>query len=175
MILHRKNNKGFTLVEMIISVAFLAVISLVLVELFISAQNCLQKAHDLDQSVHIAKKMIETFKSGDSPEDFFNSEIVSISDVSELGDKITIKIYYDKVWQILDPMDDQLQEKTAFTATSEIKPTSNDTHSYTNNGLYSISVLIDKSEPYVMEKTTATEIYSLTADKFFSKLIFGGA
>lgn len=175
MKLYRKSNKGFTLVEMIISIAFLAIISLVLVELFIGAQNCLQKAHDLDQGVHIAKKMVETFKSGDGPEDFINSEIVSISDISELGDNITIKIYYDKAWQVVDPMDDRLQEKTAFIATSEIKPTLNDTGSYTNNGLYSISVLVDKSKPYVMEKTSASEIYSLTADKFFNRLIFGGA
>ena len=175
MNLYRKSNKGFTLVEMIISVAFLAVISLVLVELFISAQNCLQKAYDLDQGVHIAKKIVETFKSGDNPEDFINNEIVSISDISELGDNITIRMYYDKAWQMLDPMDDELQEKTAFIATSEIKPTLNDTGSYTNNGLYSISVLINKSKPYAMEKTSASEIYSLTADKFFNRLILGGA
>jgi len=168
-----KDKKGFTLVEMIISVAFLAVISLVLTELFISAQNCLDKAHDLDQSVHIAKKTIETFKAGEKPEDFINSEPAQSSDISESGDTITVKTYYDDNWQVLDPSDDLLQTKTAFTSTVEIKPVPPGTDGFEGKGIYTIHVKIDKSTPYVMEETAEAEIYSLTGRKYFSRLADG--
>lgn len=168
-----KSKKGFTLVEMIISVAFLAVISLVLAELFISAQNCLDKAHDLDQSVHIAKKTIETFMAGENPEDFINSESTRSSDISESGDTIAVKTYYDEDWRILDLTDELLQSKTTFTSTVEIKPVLPGEGSFEGKGIYTIHVKIDKSTPYVMEKTIAGEIYSLAAEKYFSRLANG--
>ncbi len=168
-----KNKKGFTLVEMIISVAFLAVISLVLAELFISSQNCLDKAHDLDRSVHIAKKTIESFKAGEKPEDFIKSGSMRSSDISESGDTIAVKTYYDEDWRILNPSDDLLESKTAFTSTVEIKPVPPDADSFEGKGIYAIHVRIDKSTPYVMEKTTAGEIYSLAAEKYFSRLADG--
>lgn len=172
-----KSKKGFTLVEMIISVAFLAVISLVLAELFISAQNCLDKAHDLDQSVHIAKKTIETFKAGEKPEDFIESESMSSSNISESGDAFAVMTYYDEDWQVLNPSDDLLKSKTAFISTVEIKPALPGTDSFDGKGIYTIHVKIDKSTPYVMEKTAAGEIYSLSAQKYFSGLAeaVGGA
>lgn len=171
---HRiKSKKGFTLVEMIISVAFLAVISLVLAELFISAQNCLDKAHDLDQGVHIAKKAIETFKAGERPEDFINSESAHSSDISESGDTIIIKTYYDEDWNVLNPSDDLLQSKTAFTSAVKIRPVPPGIDGFEGKGIYTIYVKIDKSTPYAMEETTAEAIYSLTARKYFSRLADG--
>ncbi len=167
-----KNKKGFTLVEMIISVAFLAVISLVLAELFISSQNCLDKAHDLDQSVHIAKKTIENFKAGEGPNDFID-ESISSSDISESGDTIVVKTYYDEDWKILNPSDDLLQSRTAFVSTVEIKPALPGAGGFEGKGIYAIHVKIDKSTPYVMEKATAVEIYSLDTEKYFSRLADG--
>jgi len=170
-----KRKNGFTLVEMIISVAFLAVISLVLAELFISAQNCLDKAHDLDQSVHIAKKTIETFKAGENPEDFIKSESAHSSDISESGHIITVKTYYDEDWQVLDPSDDMLQSKTAFTSSVEIKPVppGTDGYEFEGKGIYTIHVKIDKINPYAMEETAVKEVYSLTSRKYFSRLSDG--
>ncbi len=64
------NEKGFTLVEMILAVAMLAVASSFIVQYFISAHNLNEKAADLDQGVWLAQEALEAFKADDSSSAF---------------------------------------------------------------------------------------------------------
>lgn len=68
------NEKGFTLVEMIISVAMLAVVSLFIVQYFISAHNLNEKAADLDQGVWLAQEALEAFKAEPSASAFSSGD-----------------------------------------------------------------------------------------------------
>lgn len=58
---------GFTLVELVASIAVLALASLFLVQVFISADRLAKRASDLDRAVAASSAAIETWKSGTGP------------------------------------------------------------------------------------------------------------
>lgn len=61
------NRKGFTLIEVIISVAVLSVLSVYLVQLFIHAHNLNTKAYELDQTVVMTQNILELVQQQETP------------------------------------------------------------------------------------------------------------
>ena len=175
MILHetdRKRNSGFTLVEMIISVAFLAIISVIIVQLFISAKNLSLKAHDLDQSVFISKKIIAAFKSCEHPEDFAEISLLDKAADTVSDDVEVFTLYFDEDWNQLDPdkhsLDERFPDKAVFTADVELKPlVAEEEGTYSENGLYRLHIKVQKTGPYLMEEEAGSELFSITSDKYF--------
>jgi prepilin-type N-terminal cleavage/methylation domain-containing protein len=163
-----KANKGFTLVEMILSVAFLAIISVVMLQLFINARNLGLKAHDLDQAVQLSKSVIETFKAGDTPADLGKSSLLADSSVLEDGDAVVYKIYFDKEWQVLGKASAGLEKKSAFVAAIEIKPSvSGGGGAAAEKGMYTVHIGIERTMPYSLDKSKQSEVYGITAEKYF--------
>ena len=78
----KKSNRGFTLIEIIIAIGIIAIISVFVLQVFITAKTLNQKANDLDNSVFISSNLIELFRSGNSEEDFI--------------------LYYDSDWKIIN-------------------------------------------------------------------------
>lgn len=163
-----KANKGFTLVEMIISVAFLAIVSVVMLQLFINARNLGLKGHDLDQGVQFSKSVIETFKAGKNPADFRNSNLMSSTSVSEDGDAVSFKLYLDKEWKTLDGSDSSLIDKSSFIAAIDVKPSGSVGNSMDKKGIYSIRIIIDRIRPYSLDESKNNEVYRITAEKYFA-------
>lgn len=58
-----KNNKGFTLVEVIISIAVLSILCVIFLQLFVKASDISDKAHELDESVTLTNSTMEIVKS----------------------------------------------------------------------------------------------------------------
>ncbi len=173
----RKRNSGFTLVEMIISVAFLAIISVIIVQLFISAKNLSLKAHDLDQSVFISKKIIAAFKSCEHPEDFAKISLLDKAADTVSDDVEVFTLYFDEDWNQLDPdklsldkhsLDERFPDKAVFTADVELKPlVAEEEGAYSENGLYRLHIKVQKTGPYLMEEEVGSELFSITSDKYF--------
>lgn len=163
-----KSEKGFTLVEMILAVAFLAVISVVMLQLFLHARNLGLKAHDLDQAVQISKSILETFKAGDDPSGFQSGKQPEQSVVAETDGRTTIRIYYDKNWKALGKSEADLSEKSDYSANVEVEPLTLPSRESPGK-LYRITVQISKTKPYAMEKDPETELYRLTTEHYFGK------
>lgn len=69
----RKNKKGFTLVEVIISIAALGIICAVLLRLFVLSSHTNDAAKDTQQAELLATSVIESISCADTMEDGFNS------------------------------------------------------------------------------------------------------
>ncbi len=115
--LKTKEANGFTLVEMVISVAFLSIISVVLLQLFVTANNLERKAHDLDRSVYVTKKVVAAFKACETPEALADSplldsaartdapgEIMLESITTKIGTSLTARIGSCSKRRIFAPM-----------------------------------------------------------------------
>ena len=74
-------NKGFTLIEVILSIAFLSVVSVVILQLFITSQNINASAQIKDMASLMATNAIEEIKA---------------SKTLEAGEQHT---YFDESWQ----------------------------------------------------------------------------
>lgn len=55
-------NKGFTLVEVIISIAVLSILCVIFLQLFVKANDISKKSHAIDQSIRIVSSQIESLK-----------------------------------------------------------------------------------------------------------------
>jgi prepilin-type N-terminal cleavage/methylation domain-containing protein len=71
----RGSRSGFTLVELVMSIAVLAIAGVFLVQVFLSADRLATKASDLDRAVSLCTTAVEKWKAG----------AVSPGEIAELG------------------------------------------------------------------------------------------
>lgn len=162
-----KGNQGFTLVEMILAVGILALLSILVLQLFLTSTNMSQKAYDLDQAVLASKSAVENFKNHPTP---------SSRDVMT---------YYDKDWKQIIPSDNKKPENSEFIVVLSIQKetsTTNNQLSQKNNsiqdnagmnssinnsqGLYKLKATVTKISSYLHESKSNIPLYTLEAMKY---------
>ena len=62
-----KKRRGFTLAEIIISIAILAIMSVYILKLFISSGNLNDEALEIDQALNYAKSVLSLVETADNP------------------------------------------------------------------------------------------------------------
>ena len=96
-----KNEDGFTLLEIILSIAILAVISGFILDMFIVSSNVNKSAQDLDIASTKAANALELFKSQGSPEGYAALSAFSNSFVEWDGSVTRIYAMFDEKWNML--------------------------------------------------------------------------
>lgn len=163
-----KKTDGFTLIEMIISLAILVVVGGFVLQLFITAGNTAQKAYDLDKAVSHAVTAVEAFKGGSEPFALLNEAWAAGAQVQQDGGSmVNLIFYYDKDWRLLDAAQaeaaEERRDKAHFTLNTAIKPATGTD----SKGKYAITVTVRKNSSYPLEKQQDREVYTLEAVKFF--------
>lgn len=159
--------KGFTILEMIISVAVLSIISVFVLQLFISARNMSDKARHLDWSIQMSKTLMESIKSCEKPEDLYTLDFLKESSMNKDGRDTTAIIAFDKDLKFISSKDLEKFQEADFLAILQIKPVDNTT-TLQRGTMLRININMVKTKSYVMENTSNTSIYSIEADKFFN-------
>jgi prepilin-type N-terminal cleavage/methylation domain-containing protein len=93
-----KNEKGFTLVEVMISILALTLLSGFILEMFLVASGVNQQAQDMDAGSTRAMNIIESFKQCAAPFDLDHDPLLAgaFSDIS--GQELRLSLYYDAQW-----------------------------------------------------------------------------
>ena len=119
-----KNNKGFSLLEVIIAIAVLALLSGYVLQSFIVSQELNKRAADLDTATYKCVSIIERFKA--------DHETILDSDYQRTGDTSwQMSSFYSQDWQ--NCLESQ---SPAFIITSIINKAS--------SGIYTIDVTVNK-------------------------------
>lgn len=95
-----KTSNGFTLVEIIFSIAFLSIVSVVILQLFLTSDNLSQKAQTQNLATLYAANAIESAKA----------TLVAQTDVTQIK-------YYDTLWQEVPA-----QSNAQYTVTLLVSP-----------------------------------------------------
>ncbi|MDR1204801.1 MAG: prepilin-type N-terminal cleavage/methylation domain-containing protein [Peptococcaceae bacterium] len=93
-----KNEKGFTLVEVMISIFALTLLSGFILEMFLTASRVNQQAQDTDAGSIRAMSVIESFKQQDSPFDLERDPLLAGAFVDKSGQEMNLSLYYDAQW-----------------------------------------------------------------------------
>ena len=128
--------KGFTLIEMVIAVAIMAILSIGILKLFIAAEVNHQKALDIDHAVFESCMLIENNRNSEIPKNGVHKTI-----------------YYDEKWEkmIKESGDSQ------YAIYIDILPLDE------NKGmLFSIHLKVVRIKPYPLEINGEQEIYSIS-------------
>ena len=68
-----RNKKGFTLLEVIISVAVISIISVYILQMFVAANRVNKKAYETDQANMLCMGALENFKASEIPPDGYEA------------------------------------------------------------------------------------------------------
>lgn len=145
-------NKGFTLVEMIISVGILAVVSTFVLKVYLASNQLSQRAYQLDKSVQISRNLVELTTAGEKINSQSKFELLKNMQKTDNG----YDLYFDKDFNI---------EKENPTYLLEMKVTDKDGLDNINIKVYKIGVLNCEETLNNPEKRNREQIYELNALK----------
>lgn len=106
----KKKKKGFSLAEVIISIATLAFVSGFILQMFIVSEKVNKKALDLDVATSMATNSIELFMQEDDFEDYVALDFLQKGIVQIQKDKLIVTKFYDKNWGMIESTLEQLTE-----------------------------------------------------------------
>lgn len=156
--------KGFTLIEIVITIGILAMASIFILQLFFTARAINQKSNDLTESIMTSISIIETFKSGAAPEELLADQLLKHAVVEQKEDSIGFYIYYDDKWNVQQ----SLNLEPEYILSAAVEPlTDSRTPDHAKSGLYRIELTLTKTKPYYVGKAFNEEIYSVAATKYF--------
>ena len=136
-----KKRGGFTLAEMIISVAILSVVSVYVVQMLVVTKNLRTRSYETDMSVRISKNIIELISSGEG--------------VSDSNDELLLNMEAeDGVYTL------SFDEDFKITALYKLSMTMD-----TKDGLDNINIKINRLKPYILDKKRSLEISDINSVK----------
>ena len=147
---HKK--KGVSLVELILSIAVLSILSVYVIQMFITSKTLNQKAEDLDYSVLISQTIFETVENDKTLEAVYNSPLFKFAVSSPSEDKSLTVIYFDENWKPIPKGENQVYSLT-FTA-EKIQAL--------DYGLVDYRIIVQKDENLELE-----QIYEIEMQKYY--------
>ena len=145
-----KKQKGFTLAEMIISVAILSVVSVYLLQMFVATKNLANKSFEIDQSVRISKNIIELLSSGEKISKDNQNKLLSNMNL-ENGNYIL---------NLDDKFEITTSEKSSYKLNLELKQ---------KDGLNDINIKVIRLKSYILDKKTNIEISNISSVKMITE------
>lgn len=147
--------RGFTLVELIISVGTLALGGILVIQLFLSAKDITRRTEELDHSVYLSNYIIEAAKAGLWEE----VPLIEFQRVdTEAGNNgIILLAFYDKDWNTVgEGSREALFQVTLLLAGQE--------GFGMDSTLYGISLQIHRLKPYFRGKEEKPLLHSLDTE-----------
>ncbi|OJV62133.1 MAG: hypothetical protein BGO41_02080 [Clostridiales bacterium 38-18] len=97
-----RHSRGISLVEIILSIAVLALLSTYVVQMFITSQTLNEKARALDESVYISESILEAIEVDSALDHLKNLKVMKHAVFTNENDYNVIKIYFDKDFEAVD-------------------------------------------------------------------------
>ena len=148
----RPRRRGFTLAELIMAIALLALFSVFIVQLFAKADQVAKKARNLDQAVACASNLADQWRM--SVDDGVPAEVLDLRQ-NRAADKSAV-ISLDSHFTICQP--DQAYYQAVMTLAPDAK-TAN---------LWQLEIVIGKVKP-----TDSAPVYSLKTSRYFAEEVSG--
>jgi len=95
-------SQGISLVEIILSIAVLALLSTYVVQMFMTSQRLNEKANALDESVYISESIFEAIDLDSDLDHLKNLKVMKHAVFTSENDYKVIKIYFDKDFMSVD-------------------------------------------------------------------------
>lgn len=150
--------KGFTLVELIMSIGIIAILSCMVLQLFITAENLNKRSSDLDASVMKSESLIESFKSCNNPMEFVNQDAMRGAVEHKDGKDVSFLLYYDDKWNLIKK--DSSNTMAAFTIKLKL-------YQIDSEQFWKIKISVIKNKYRYLEKNVGKDFYSIEASKYF--------
>lgn len=149
--INKDKKGGFTLVELIMSVGILALVGIVMLQLFMGAKDAAVRAEDLDNSVLLTNRLLESVKAERWKEEPLS--LYSTYKSSDISNVIEKRAYYDQGWKPVDENDSDV----LFEAIIHMKSDDIDN----KKTIYDLEINITRIKPYFRSNRLNPLIYSV--------------
>lgn len=95
----KNRTKGLSLVEIILSIAVLSILSVYVIQMFITSSNLNHKAEAIDQSVLISESIFESIELDPTLLNLHQSAVFKYVKESFVDDVAVSELYFDMDWQ----------------------------------------------------------------------------
>jgi prepilin-type N-terminal cleavage/methylation domain-containing protein len=150
------NPRGFTLVEIIISIAMLSVLSVYMLQLFVQSANMNRKAYELDRSVMITQNIVELIGQADTPTISGNGLYALRLEGS--GPEKRGRMYFDEGFSSIES-----DEGPKYSLEISVTEAGEEVD---GRNLYDISMKMTRSSGLPLGRSEDRDIYSLSSTKF---------
>jgi len=134
-----EKKRGFTIVELIISVGTLAMAGTIMIQLFMGAKDVALRAKELDRSVFLSTRIIESIKSEQWDEEPLNKMYTEYA--MRYGNKLKKTGYYNEEWEeVEEGSEDILFVSTLSMESKDIVEE--------DKSLYELALQIRRLKPY---------------------------
>jgi hypothetical protein len=134
-----EKKRGFTIVELIISVGTLAIAGTIMIQLFMGAKDVALRAKELDRSVFLSTRIIESIKSEQWDEEPLNKMYTEYA--MRYGNKLKKTGYYNEEWEeVEEGSEDILFVSTLSMESKDIVEE--------DKSLYELALQIRRLKPY---------------------------
>jgi hypothetical protein len=134
-----EKKRGFTIVELIISVGTLAIAGTIMIQLFMGAKDVALRAKELDKSVFLSTRIIESIKSEQWDEEPLNKMYTEYA--MRYGNKLKKTGYYNEEWEeVEEGSEDILFVSTLSMESKDIVEE--------DKSLYELALQIRRLKPY---------------------------
>jgi|GEM_PF-2003858 len=134
-----EKKRGFTIVELIISVGTLAIAGTIMIQLFMGAKDVALRAKELDKSVFLSTRIIESIKSEQWDEEPLNKMYTEYA--MRYGNKLKKTGYYNEEWEeVEEGSEDILFVSTLSMESKDIVEE--------DKSLYKLALQIRRLKPY---------------------------
>lgn len=161
---------GFTLLEVIISVAALALLSVFILQMFITAANLNKRSQDVETAMTRASSEIEFVKSYSSLAEYLKTgaEASEARYTAEDGGSVTVTVYYGKDWETV-PEGGGALYSLVMTIAPEAQ-TGEPAENAVPGKLYSVRVIVEE----ILSGEKSRTLASVSAKKYFPVTQTGG-
>lgn len=158
MVIIDKKKKGFTLVELIISVGILSVAGAFILLFFAYSKDINTRTYDLDNSVYQSNYIIESLKAELWEEEPLKEML--LLETSRPPDSIYKEIYFDNQWEYVG-----IDEDPNYVLNLNLERKEDGVN---NKGLYDVTIEVIKTKPYFRSLTKNMTIYSMETKVYIS-------
>lgn len=96
-----KRKKGFSLIEILLSIAVFSILSVFVLQMFSTAMSLNENARELDRSVLVAESIFERIQAVDSFESLEGQRGFEHANLSEESEVSVMRLHYDEDWKTI--------------------------------------------------------------------------
>ncbi|MEN1761225.1 type II secretion system protein [Anoxynatronum sibiricum] len=159
----RKSLQGFSLLEIIMAVGILSLVSLYLLQIFVTAVRLNHQAADLDESVQLGNSIIQLLDSGLEKERLASQPFFQHAQIKQNGQSTSLTIGYDDKWQPVPH-----HSEPAIQPVYNLQVTATEQEN-AGGRLLTVALAVTRQQPYLLQKEDKPVIYQLETQRFLPR------
>jgi len=158
-----KTRAGFSLLEIIMAVGLLSLVSVYMLQIFVTAHRLNQQTLDTDESVQISNTIIQAVDLSPTVDILLQQALLNKAVLTGNSKLLEIEQWYNEKWIPIDSKKENVENMAYYYLKVRVEPDETDQ-------LTKVNVRVYRVKPYLLRHEETTEIYHLSVVRYLPSL-----